>query len=493
MPLTSLHHPLRTGLAAWLLAGAVAGAPAATAAPWPAELEPVQQALAQAKLPPESLGIWIHAIRPTGAQFEWQARQAMNPASLAKLATTWAALEQLGPAWTWHTPVWLNGRLQPDSGVLEGDLVIKGTGDPKLVLERLWLLLRQVQALGVREIRGHIVLDRSAFAPYAGSPADFDGEPWRPGNVQPDALLLNYKALTYSFRPDPERHVAWVSTDVPPLDGGAALSQLPLSGGACEDWRGALKAQWIDSKRPRFGGSYPAACGELRWPVADPDPRTFNARLLAAMWRELGGKLGGEVLEGKAPATPPSFEFGSPPLAEVVRDINKFSANLMAEQLLLSLARPVDGAPVTLELARQQLRDWLAQRLGDGDFLLSNGSGLSRDSRLSAAQLGGLLLQIWASPSMPEMLASLPLAGQDGTLARGDAKRFGAAQGRAHLKTGSLRDVSALAGYMLSVSGQRYAFVAIVNHGRALAARPALDALLRWTAQDMPGAARAAP
>lgn len=487
MPLTSLQTTLRTGLAAWLLAGATAGG----ATPWPAELEPVQQALKQAQLPAESLAVWIHAIRPAGAQFEWQARQAMNPASLAKLATTWAALEQLGPAWTWRTPVWLNGRLQPDSGVLEGDLVIKGTGDPKLVLERLWLLLRQVQALGVREIRGNIVLDRSAFAPYAGTPADFDGEPWRPGNVQPDALLLNYKALTYQFRPDPERGIAWVSTDVPVLD-GSSVRQLPLSHGACEDWRAALKAQWSDARRPRFAGSYPAACGEQRWPVADPDPRSFNARLLAAMWRELGGKLDGEVLEGKAPVTPPSFEFASPPLAEVVRDINKYSANLMAEQLLLSLARPVDGAPVTLELARQQLRDWLAPRLGDGNFTLSNGSGLSRDSRLSAAQLGSLLLQIWASPSMPEMLASLPLAGQDGTLARGDTKRFGAAQGRAHLKTGSLRDVTALAGYVLAVSGQRYAFVAIVNHGRALAARPALDALLRWTAQDMPGAARPA-
>ena len=133
-----------------------------------------------------------------------------------KLLTTAAALDLLGPAWSWSTPVWLQGTVT--NGVLDGNLVIKGSGDPKLVLERIWLLLRRVQQQGVREIRGDIVLDRSAFAVPERDPAEFDGEALRPYNVRPDALLLNYKALLLTFTPDPARGVARVAVE-PPLAG----------------------------------------------------------------------------------------------------------------------------------------------------------------------------------------------------------------------------------------------------------------------------------
>jgi D-alanyl-D-alanine carboxypeptidase/D-alanyl-D-alanine-endopeptidase (penicillin-binding protein 4) len=442
----------------------------------------VDAALQHARVPPSALSVVLQEADGARTLLAHNALVAVNPASLAKLLTTLAALDQLGPAWAWTTPVWLHGPVQ--DGVLDGSLVVKGSGDPKLVAERVWLLLRRVQQLGVREIRGDIVLDRSAFAPSPVRPADFDGEPTRPYNVQPDALLLNFKSVTYTFVPDAVRGVARVLAE-PELAGTQVERSVRLSNAPCEDWRGALKASFAESGHVRFAGSYPAACGELAWTVADADPDTYNARLIEALWRGIGGGLGGRVVDGPAPKdVEPSFELKSAPLADVVRDINKYSNNVMAQQLLLSLQlqrRP--GVPATAEAARETLRAWLVQRTGElpPGTVLDNGSGLSRETRLSAALLARLLRQAWGSPAMPELVSSLPVSGLDGTL-----RRSRATPGRAHLKTGSLSDVAGIAGYVLSDSGRRYVLVAIVNHPNAHAARPALDALVQWSLRDAP-------
>jgi len=442
----------------------------------------VDSALQRARVPPEAMSIVLQEAGTGRTLLSHNAQTPVNPASLAKLLTTLAALDQLGPTWTWVTPVWLQGSV--NDGVLDGSLVIKGTGDPKLVVERVWLLLRRVQQLGVREIRGDIVLDRSGFAAQQADPAEFDGDPTRPYNVQPDALLLNFKSVTYSFVPDLPRGVALVGAD-PVLAGTVVDRSVRLSAGPCEDWRTGLKASFADTTRIRFAGSYPTVCGELNWPVADADPGSYNARLIEALWRDMGGKLSGRVVDGSAPAgVKPSFELKSPPLADVVRDINKFSNNVMAQQLFLTLAlQRQPGQPATAEAARAVLRDWLVARTGElpPGVQLDNGSGLSREARLSAALLARLLQQAWSSPAMPELISSLPVNGLDGTL-----RRSRATAGRAHLKTGSLRDVAGIAGYVLSDSGRRYVLVAIINHPNANAARPALDALVQWSLRDAP-------
>jgi len=394
-----------------------------------------------------------------------------------KLVTTDAALDLLGPAWSWTTPVWLHGTVR--DGVLDGNLVIKGQGDPKLVLERVWLLLRRVQQQGVREIRGDIVLDRSAFNAPEQSPADFDGEPLRPQNVQPDALLLNYRSVLFTFTPDALRGVATIGVE-PQLAGVRSDTTVPLSAGPCVDWHTVLNADFADATRFRFNGAYPVACGEKQWPLAYADPKRYDERLLVGLWREMGGTLSGSVRDGPAPATAPTFTLASPGLAEVVRDINKFSNNVMAQQLFLTLALVQRGAG-TPDAARELLQGWLAWRFGDAaqGAVIDNGSGLSREGRVSAALLARLLQAAWASPVMPELMSSLPVSGVDGTL-----RNARMSAGRAHLKSGSLRDVIAVAGYVLSRSGRRYVVVAIVNHPDKEAARPALDALLRWTAGD---------
>ncbi len=475
--------------AAAALVGATALAAAANELP-----APVQAAMKRAQLPAEALVVQVVEVGAAGTpapRLSHRAQQPVNPASLMKLYTTGAALELLGPAWAWATPVLTTGATV--DGVLLGDLVIQGRGDPTLVIERLWLLLRQVQARGIREIRGDIVLDGSAFPPPNGEPGDFDGERYRPYNVQPDALLLNLKSITLTFTPDVARGIARVSSDVG-LAGVQIDAAVPLASGDCGDWRGALKPDFTDPLRLRLTGLYAAGCGEKAWPIAYAEPRQYNARLVEAVWGDLGGKLMGRVRDGAVPAgAQPLFEAASPPLASVIRDINKFSNNVMAQQLFLTLGlavapanRPASAPTGTAESAREVVRGQVRSRAGcsDAEFSIDNGSGLSRQSRSSARCMAAWLQALWSSPVMPELVSSLPLTGIDGT-ARRPGRLWGAALGRAHLKTGSLRDAMGLAGYVLGQSGRRYALVAIVNHPNAGAARPVLDALVQWAAEDL--------
>ena len=257
-------HRLMTGLVASTI-GALAlaqGVPPEVAA-----------ALARAKVPLESVTLLVvDAEGKAPARLSHRAQVPVNPASVMKLVTTYAALDLLGPAYVWRTPVYLDGSVR--QGTLRGNLFIKGQGDPKLVLERLWLLLRRVQGLGIGNIEGDIVLDNSAFEPIESDPASFDGEPLRPYNAAPDALLINFKSVLMTFVPDRATRSATVQFE-PPLLGVQMQKSVPLSGteaGACGDYRAALKADFSDPAQIRFGGSYPIACGEKVWPLAYAEP-----------------------------------------------------------------------------------------------------------------------------------------------------------------------------------------------------------------------------
>ena len=442
----------------------------------------VESALARAKVPRDAISAVVieaqpDAKAPSTARLNHRATTPMNPASVMKLVTTYAALDLLGPAYTWNTPVYVEGAVR--DGTLFGNLYIKGQGDPKLVQERLWLLLRRVQGLGIKTIAGDIVLDRSAFEVPPGDPANFDGEPLRPYNAAPDALLINYKAVVMTFTPDRSANTAQVQFD-PPLAGVQTQTTVSLNNSAdCGDYRGALRADFSDASRIRFAGSYPASCGEKVWPVAYADPASYAVRAVQGLWQDMGGKLNGTARIGQVPATlsnsKPAFEVNSAPLAEVIRDINKYSNNVMAQQVFLTLG----GG--NFETARAVVQRWWKERITTDDApVLDNGSGLSRHERISAQALGRLLQTAYQSPVMSELMASLPITGVDGTLKRNKSR----AAGSAHLKAGSLSNVVAMAGYIDAASGKRYVLVAMVNHPNASAARPAIDALIDWTAQD---------
>jgi D-alanyl-D-alanine carboxypeptidase/D-alanyl-D-alanine-endopeptidase (penicillin-binding protein 4) len=454
----------------------------------------VALALARANVPLEALSVVIaplpqttQPMRPPEApRLHHHAEASVNPASVMKLITTYAGLSLLGPDFTWRNRVYVDGTV--NSGVLQGNLIVRGSGDPKLVLERLQALIEQIQAAGVREIRGDIMLDRSVFDIQAREPGSFDDDALRPYNAAPDGLLVNFKSLIYSFTPDVSAGLVRVTSE-PPIAGLSVPASVPLAAGPCNDWRSGLRGQFASPTHVQFGGSFSAQCGPKTWPVAYAAPDQFAPRVIQAMWLAAGGSLSGRVRDGVVPARARLLtEAASLPLSDIVADINKFSNNVMAQQLFLSLSSQ-NNHPARFDASKQKLLQWWQTHLPDQPApILENGSGLSRHERSSAAALTGLLQLAASGPHAQVFQNSLGLAGIDGTVARlKDRTPNAAAIGQAWLKTGSLRDVISLGGYVQGDSGRRYTLVAIVNHANASAARPALDHLLEWTVHDQLG------
>ncbi|MDK9703462.1 MAG: D-alanyl-D-alanine carboxypeptidase/D-alanyl-D-alanine-endopeptidase [Sulfuritalea sp.] len=442
----------------------------------------VAQALKGAGIPVAATAVWVREVDASRPLVAVNARAALNPASTMKLVTTYAALDLLGPAYVWKTEAFAAGSLA--DGVLSGDLHLRGGGDPKLTYDQFERLLRQIRARGIREIRGDLVLDRSAFAANGADPGRFDAQPMRPYNVAPDALLLNFKSVTLHLIPDPEHKTLAVSAEPEPANLDLINKIVPgNNGNGCGDWRERLRADSFShgsTTRLVLTGVFPLGCGEQRWNIAVQEHPAFVLGVFRQLWAELGGALAGGVREGPVPADArPVGVLPSSTLGEVVRDINKFSNNVMARQLFLTLGLEAGHRPADAAGADAAIRSWLGTRgLGMPELVLENGSGLSRHERISAESLGQLLQAAWRSAVMPELMASLPVTATDGTMKK-RLKQNGVA-GQAHIKTGSLEGVRSLAGYVRDRAGRRWIVVFFVNHANAQAAQPAQDALLDW-------------
>lgn len=438
----------------------------------------VTQALRQARVPLSQVALVVAPADGGEPLVNFNSDRPMNPASTMKLVTTAAALDILGAHYIWRTKVWADGVL--DNGVLNGDLYVQGSGDPKLVVEKLWLLLQQIKRAGIHSIKGDLVVDDTAFDLPVHQAGAFDGEPLRPYNAVADALLINYKSIELSFTPDTEHGVAYIGI-TPPLAGVEVQETIPLAQTACGAWKKKIKAQFGNSKAVNFAGRYPASCGSRSLYVAYRVPEEFAARAIAGLWLDLGGSIQGKVRFAKTPSDIASkmalTQITSPTLSEVIRDINKYSNNVMARQVFLTLGLHAYGVG-TYANANGALHKWWLSRLGDTPMpVIENGSGLSRTSRIRASSMAAMLQAMWKSPNMPEFMASMPVAGIDGTLRRSRVR----VPGSAHLKTGTLRDSSALAGYVLANNGKYYVFVAMANSTNAANARRAFELLVDWT------------
>lgn len=515
--LTALRHlglglPLLWSMSAW-----AQPVPLTSVTALPA---PVVSALQAQGISPDSVSFWVAPVTGGPVRLQHLSETLRPAASVMKLFTTGVALRTLGPAWTWQTDAALDGTLRTN-GTLAGSVYVRGSGDPSLQMAQVYLMLSRWRGAGLQRIQGDIVLDRQAFNVTAHDPWAFDGKGWRPYNAGPDALLLNHQSVTLRLMPDAAQPGQVRVTMEPALAEVTLDAQLtPDTRSACGDWRAALDLQikampaepkhGLQPQQVRVRGPYPLSCENQTWPVLwqgeNGGGQDLTARLLTQMWQQLGGELDGAVRSGRWPANAPVWQsWTSAPLAEVVRDINKFSNNVMARQLFLTLggampprpemsvitssetALPPATVPLTLADAQQAVaqivRDATSTHTpspcGTGQLVLDNGAGLSRTAGSTALCLGRWLQVLWASPAMPDLMASLPLAGVDGT-----TRRWQGAAGYARVKTGSLSGVSAVAGYVDGESGQRHVVVGLIQHGANQAARPVLDALLNWARQD---------
>ena len=410
-----------------------------------------------------------------------KAQSSFNPASVMKLLTTYAGLDLLGPAYTWKTEVYVDGPI--DRGVLDGNLYFKGYGDPSLTLERFWLLLHGLKSRGIREIRGDVVLDASYFPDELPDPGRFDGDPRRAYNAQPSALLVNFNAVNLRLTVQGSK----LSASLDPLPVPLLVdNQIKPDPGRCNEWRDHLSFDYQSvNGTPRLilAGSYALACGERSTDLNLGSPLDTAAGVFRALWGEQGGALAGTVRPGAVPpAASLVARFDSPPLADVLRSINKWSNNVMARQLYLTLGAEKKGPPARLEKSAAVMRIWLKSKdIDPAGIVLENGAGLSRIERLQPINLARLLQAAWLSPAFAELESSLPIVAVDGTMK--SRAQDDAVAGHAHVKTGTLANAKNLAGYLFDRNGRRWIVVFFINDLKAEQGANAQDAMLEWVYQ----------
>ena len=441
---------------------------------------PVQSALNHRQLPHDTLSLYVADLDSGEPVLRWQDSVPRNPGSTIKLLTTLVALDVLGPTYTWQTDVYALGPV--DKGRLNGNLLLKGYGDPFLVTERVWQLQRRIRQAGIHEIAGDLLIDDSYFEVVDYDPAAFDRQPLRAYNVAPNALLMNFKVVRYWFEPNRDANGVRVWLD-PPLANLRVDNRLTLTQGRCRGYQRGITISANDAvDKVTFSGKFPNGCERYAMDRAALGHSEYVYGLFAALWRESGGVFEGSWKTARAPDDmDPLVKFSSLSLAEIIKRINKHSNNAMARQVLYTLSAEVLGEPGTEAGGRKVVGDWLQQKgLKFSELAFDNGAGLSRDARMTAADFGAMLSFAWQQPYMPEYLASMSLAGLDGTLSyRLDD---GPVAGNAHLKTGSLDHVAAIAGYLQSASGRRFALVVLQNHNDVHRGpgEEVQEAVLRW-------------
>ncbi len=473
-----------------------------------------------------------------------QADIARTPASTMKLVPSFIALDTLGADFVWHTRVYHTGIIVGDT--LYGDLIIQGSGDPKMTHERLQQLLYKVQTAGIHHINGNIIVDSSVFKNVTKDPAAFDNSPLRPYNASPDGFLVNFSSVGIQSYPLDNTRAQLTYT--PQLANYQLPSMINMRSAACGQARYSIAPQW-QAAQLTLNSNLPDSCGEHAFYVAYPDAKDFAARVIAAKWQTLGNTLSGKVIAQETPyrannpankqkksphglaaiamSPLPIVSYPSLNLKQQIYDINHFSNNVMTEQVALSIgAYKTDvnkkdthnesiykqgtdtdktinnqainnqatslyqfGQPTATDYpqALQSINQWWQTNLTTTPPHLTNGSGLCRDCSISAANLSELLTYAYNQPSFDAYVSSLGIAGVSGTIsAHSDRLPKSQAIGRAWIKTGTLNNVTSMAGYVKGLSGQDYVVVGLINTDHALnayTARTVLDSMLDWTAQ----------
>jgi D-alanyl-D-alanine carboxypeptidase/D-alanyl-D-alanine-endopeptidase (penicillin-binding protein 4) len=472
---------------------------------------PVAAALKQAGLPATSMGLYVQEVSDVVAMDEPKPPSVLASlnddkhfvlASTTKVVTTLAALDLLGTHYRWRTYAFASGPIH--AGKLRGDLLIVGGGNSYLSAADLGRWFADLRAKGLKEISGNIVLDRFAFQlnddDHARTPmpgAD------RPHHARPDALTLNEGVLRVVVSPGVGNR-ATVQLD-PPLSDVRLVNNVSMGAASC--WAGASLSANKNVLKVTVNGTWNKTCPEKPHPVAAMSHVDLTTRAVAALWQQVGGVLKGQVIDKPRPVVSEAQRGRPQPgpatmqrdaqgetlmpfavhlserLPQVMRVINKTSDNMAARNLLLTLSQGFPFKAATLPAAQDRMRQWLArQGLQPGDVEVENGSGLSRAERGKPRAMVALLRNAWRSRTADAFVESLPIAGVDGTLAH--RMVHGAATGQAFLKTGTLRDTRALAGYVRGRSGKVYAVAAMVNHPQATLGLPALDALIEWVAKN---------
>lgn len=432
---------------------------AAASAPSPRVLRSL---LDQFQVPDADLGLYIAPVDSEGKAVVLNPLKAFNPASVIKLLPSIAALETFSPSYQWPTDVYTTGRVS--GGTLHGNLYLKGGGDPYLTVEAVWAMLKTVHSRGIGRIAGDMVVDDHIFKLPDFDRSAFDGKPYRVYNGPAGGLMVNFWAVRFTIT---------ALADEVHVDAFPAARQLKIvnrikhSRARCT-WAHHHIAYDVentaDSVVVSFKGDLSEQCPPVIITRAVIPADRYLAYILPDLWHDAGGTLDGRVRSGTVPDDATKLlSHPSRTLAEVVRATDKFSNNLMARQLLLTLGTMGKERDVTVTDGVNALRDWLlAEGIEVPGLNVMNGSGLSRDTRISAQGLANILRFGYHSRYAPEFLSAFPIAGEDWALEHRDFRENDASMVR--IKTGLLDDVRAMAGYVTTRRGQTYIVVLLINH-----------------------------
>lgn len=436
----------------------------------------VKDALRTAKLSASQMVASVKPLDDGALRLNWRDRVKVLPASTEKMVSTLAALELLGSDWRWKTSFSYEGNIS--AGELHGTLFIKGGGDPMYVLEDLWRDLSRLKSLGIDQIDGDVVIDRSYFEQDHQDP-EFEEDWDRPYTAPADAALLNFQSVSLTISPQKDEQNALL-TSTPQIQRLELPSTVSLSKQkGCVRWRQALEMEVDNPWRPVFSGALPSGCDEKVLSYFVPNADDYWRTYLTALASQVGLALKGNVRSGVvSPKAVNLFDVWSDDLGSLVKLTNKFSNNVLAKHIFLTLAaKDEPGVPAGYDRARVVLNNWLKSevKIPSGEIYLDNGSGLSRRSRVTAAAMTKLIVYGWKSPRMPEWISSFPISGVDGTM----SKRM-VAPGHGYIKTGLMNNVKSAGGMIQARSGKRYAVFAAVQGQNATSTDAPIDRLIEW-------------
>jgi len=442
------------------------------------DIDAINKILNRSELSKGNYSLYIKNISKRTKVFSYNEQKGFNPASVMKLVTTYAALQLLGPQYQWKTEVLYKGNVKNKH--LYGDLIIRGYGDPTLTYADLSEIIERVQQQDIQYIHGNIIFDESFFGELQNQDL-IDDKKYRAYNVNPKSFVVNENTINFNFSINNEKINIQTYPEIQTLK---VINHLKLLDQGCNEWKDALGYEVETNSNVseiRFNGSFDKSCESKDINLSILGANRLSKDLFEKIWKIHGGVIEGEFknIYQSFTDTHKIYEHQSKPLSLVVRDINKYSQNLIARNLLLTMLAENNGNPITEnEAGRFAKESLMKEKLKLDSLEMDNGAGLSRNAKINAGDLGFLLEKAFSNLYMPEFISSLPNIGIDGTL-KNRGKKLSVAK-RAYLKTGSIQSVSAIAGYIFDKNNDVKVFVFMANDPKANESSKVQDDLIEW-------------
>ena len=436
-------------------------------------------------LNPSSYSIYIQDINGAREPIaSWNAHKQRTPASVIKLLTVYAGLLGLGYEYRWETKFYYTGYIR--KGILRGDLIVKASGDPTLKTGDLDEIVNNIKRAGIRKILGNIVIDRTLFKVPNRNSSRFDKNIYSPYNAMPDALMFNERKSTLCVTTS--GRAIKIKRDIPDWSYKVVNKIKPVNG-SCRRGRSWPKVSIKERGSQSiitFSGRLAKRCGDRKICKVVTQPYKSFYYALKAKMKQQGISFSGKMRLHKTPKNAKYiFSHYSPTLERVISIIAKKSNNLMARQLMLTIGSKLFSPPIDTMKGRKAIERILNRYniLEPNSTYISNGSGLSRVSKVTAQSLANLLRHAGVNYG-DRWMNTLSIAGIDGTIKR--RFRYSTVYGRAWMKTGTIKGVANIAGYVEGISGERYIVVVLVNdrysarYGRKLA-----NIVIEWVADNL--------